>query len=294
MDARAARWLTEVLGSGFAPVGSLSFGITSQLELVEADGARFVLRRYTDRELAAQHPGPVDDEVRALEAARDVLGDLVPRPVAWDSSGRDAGAPALVMTYLPGTAHIHGLDPVRLVEPLTRLHAAPLPSRLPAYRSWLPSAGARVPEWSTRPAVWARLVELTAAPEPPGAESFLHRDFHPGNLLWRDGRLSGIVDWACACRGPRAVDLAHTRCNLALVDGVEAAERFLLEYVRTNPSYRHEPWWDAAELLTWTDDFSGVLAFNAFGAELDVPLLRARADGFAALVDSQIHGRGRR
>ena len=62
------------------------------------------------------------------------------------------------------------------------------------------------------------------------------------------------------------MDLAHTRCNLALVDGVEAAERFLLEYVRANPSYRHDPWWDAAELLTWVDDFSGVLAFNAFGA----------------------------
>ena len=64
MDTRVARWLTEVLGSGFVPVRSLSFGITSELELVEADGARFVLRRYTDRERAAQHPGLVDDEVR--------------------------------------------------------------------------------------------------------------------------------------------------------------------------------------------------------------------------------------
>ena len=88
--------------------------------------------------------------------------------------------------------------------------------------------------------------------------------------------------------GPtKAVDLAHTRCNLALVDGVEAAERFLLEYVRANPSYRHDPWWDAAELLTWVDDFSGVLAFNAFGAALDVALLRARADDYADAVSRQ-------
>ena len=120
---------------------------------------------------------------------------------------------------------------------------------------------------------------------------FLHRDFHPGNLLWQDGQLSGIVDWASACRGPRGVDLAHTRCNLALVDGVEAAERFLLEYVRANPSYRHDPWWDAAELLTWVDDFSGVLAFNAFGAALDVALLRARADDYADAVSRQVTAR---
>jgi len=288
VDALVARWLTEVLGPGFVPVRSLSFGITSELELVEADGAPFVLRRYTDRERAAQHPGLVDDEVRALEAARDVLGDLVPRPVAWDPSGAETGVPALLMTYLPGTAQIHGLDPVALVEPLTRLHTAPLSSRLPSYRSWLWHADARVPEWSVRPEAWARLVERTTAPEPPGTVRFLHRDFHPGNLLWQNGRLSGIVDWASACRGPRGVDLAHTRCNLALVDGVEAAERFLLEYVRANPSYRHDPWWDAAELLTWVDDFAGVLAFNAFGAALDVVLLRSRADDYADTVSRQV------
>ena len=62
------------------------------------------------------------------------------------------------------------------------------------------------------------------------------------------------------------MDLAHTRCDLALVDGARGSQQFLLEYVRANPSYRHDPWWDAAELLTWVDDFSGVLAFNAFGA----------------------------
>jgi aminoglycoside phosphotransferase (APT) family kinase protein len=287
VDARAARWLTEVLGPGCAPVGSLSFGISSELELVEADGARFVLRRYTDGERVAHEPGLVDDEVRALEAARDVLGDVVPKPVAWDPSGADAGVPALLMTYLRGTAHIHGLDPVRLAEPLTRLHAAPLPSGLPAYRSWLRAADVRVPEWSARPEAWARLVERTTAPEPPGAVRFLHRDFHPGNLLWQEGQLSGIVDWANACQGPRGVDLAHTRCNLALVDGVEAAEQFLLEYVRANPSYRHDPWWDGAELFTWVDDFSGVLAFNAFGAALDVALLRSRADAYADAVSRQ-------
>jgi Ser/Thr protein kinase RdoA (MazF antagonist) len=57
---------------------------------------------------------------------------------------------------------------------------------------------------------------------------FLHRDYHPGNLLWNDGSLSGIVDWAFSCRGPRGVDVAHTRWNLALVDIVAAAARPVL------------------------------------------------------------------
>ncbi len=41
--------------------------------------------------------------------------------------------------------------------------------------------------------------------------------------------MAGIVDCASACHGPTAVDMAHTRCNL-MIDGSEAAERFLLEY----------------------------------------------------------------
>ena len=105
---------------------------------------------------------------------------------------------------------------------------------------------------------------------------FLHRDFHPGNLLWEGGQIRGIVDWAFACQGPVAVDVAHTRCNLMMVDGLEAAERFLVEYKVANHSYEHHSWWDAAELLTWDDEFSGVMAFNAFGAGLDLQLLSSQ------------------
>ena len=64
--------------------------------------------------------------------------------------------------------------------------------------------------------------------------------------------------------------MAHTRCNLALVDGLATAERFLQVYVQANPGYVHDPWWDAVELLPWDDDFSGVMAFNTFGAGLDL------------------------
>ncbi len=287
MDTPALRWLAEVLGSDVTPVRSLSFGITSELDLVETRHERFVLRRYTDLERVAAEPQLIADEVSALVAARQVLGDLVPRPIASDDSGAAAGHPALVMTYLRGAARIHDLNPVLLVEPLTRLHAAVPPSDLPAFRHWFRPAEVRPPAWSAAPDEWKRLIALACEPQPSSPDSFLHRDFHPGNLLWEAGALSGIVDWPLACRGPRGADLAHTRWNLALVDGCPAAERFLLEYVRANPGYRHDPWWDAAELLTHEDGFAGVMAFNAFGAGLDVGLLRARAEDFARLVCEQ-------
>ena len=141
VEARTTDWLTGLLGSPVRVVRSLSFGMTSELELVEGAGELFVLRRYTAGDILERHPGLVADEVRVLRAAHSVLGALVPEPVGFDTAGTDAGLPALVMTYLPGSPVIHGLDPAQLVEPLTELHAAPVPA-LPAFRHWHDSSRA--------------------------------------------------------------------------------------------------------------------------------------------------------
>ncbi len=289
MEAPITSWLSEILGPSFTQVRSLSFGISSELELLRANGELFVLRLYTDADAIARHPGRITNEVSALDAAHSVLGDLVPMPIAFDETGSLAGQPALLMTYLRGAPLIHDLDPVLLVDPLTRLHAAELSTRLPEFHHWFRER-MRIPFWSSSPDAWKRLIELVSTPEPCSPAAFLHRDYHPGNLLWDGGRLAGIVDWAFACHGPTAVDVAHTRCNLMVIDGSEAAERFLLEYTMANPSYAHDPWWDAAELLSWDDEFSGVMAFNAFGAGLNLELLRSHADSFAETICALAEG----
>jgi aminoglycoside phosphotransferase (APT) family kinase protein len=43
----------------------------------------------------------------------------------------------------------------------------------------------------------------------------VHMDFHPGNILVHDGRISGIVDWDGAGRGDRHLDLVTLRFDLA-------------------------------------------------------------------------------
>jgi len=98
------------------------------------------------------------------------------------------------------------------------------------------------------------------------------------------GELVGIVDWPVACCGPRGIDLAHTRGNLALVDGADAADAFLKAYVDLVPEYEHHPWWDVADLFSFDDDFRGVIAFNAFGAQFDLDLVRSRADDWAQVL----------
>ncbi|MBT0771301.1 aminoglycoside phosphotransferase family protein [Kineosporia sp. J2-2] len=54
-----------------------------------------------------------------------------------------------------------------------------------------------------------RIVAVTPASEP--GHDVVHLDFHPGNLLARDGTVTGLVDWDGAGRGHRGLDLVTLR-----------------------------------------------------------------------------------
>ena len=41
--------------------------------------------------------------------------------------------------------------------------------------------------------------------------------------------ISGVIDWANVCVGPIEVDVSRCRVNIALVAGLEGADRFLTE-----------------------------------------------------------------
>jgi aminoglycoside phosphotransferase (APT) family kinase protein len=285
MDEVVRSWVLDVLHAReLKDLQSLTFGISSTLRLLEVDGRRLVLRQYEKDGVIDELPNLVEHEVNALKAARSVLGDLIPEPMAFDVAGARAGRPTLLMTYLPGQPVIHELDPRKLASPLALLHQATWPNALPSYRPWFTPEKVAIPAWTTNPEAWSTLVDAIGGPQPEASEVFLHRDYHPGNLLWSAGTLSGVVDWASSCHGPQGVDVAHTRWNLALVDGVVAADQFLSAYRDLEPAYSHHPWWDIAELFSTDEGFAGIMAFNAFGVHLTLELLHSRSDGWAAAL----------
>ena len=49
---------------------------------------------------------------------------------------------------------------------------------------------------------------LAQVPGPAGPKVWVHGDLHPRNLVVRDGRMSGLIDWGDLHAGDRAVDLA--------------------------------------------------------------------------------------
>jgi aminoglycoside phosphotransferase (APT) family kinase protein len=258
---QALAWASGHLGGPVVSVRALRGGMSSAVHLLtvrDHSGHRrqAVLRRYVRPEDAGQDPDAAGREARALRIVRQAG---VPTPVllAADPAGTGAGVPAVLMSRLPGRVDWWPSDMERwlrrLAGLLPHIHAAPLPPA-GALRPFAPypQAGYRPPGWARYPQVWERAAEISHGPPPRLPEVLLHRDFHPGNVLWRQGTVSGVVDWQGACTGPAAADVAHCRVNL-LTFGTETAERFTAFWQQAAGAAYH-PWGDVVTIIGFLDD----------------------------------------
>ena len=100
--------------------------------------------------------------------------------------------------------------------------------------------------------MWERAAEISDARPPGLPEVLMHRDFHPGNVLWRRGQVSGVVDWQGACTGPAVADVAHCRVNL-LTFGTGAAER-LTGLWKSISGTAYHPWANIVTIIAFLDD----------------------------------------
>ena len=193
---------------------------TSEVIGLRVGARQLVLRWYPDRGFLDLEPHAIEREVAALTALED---SLVPAPGLVAAS---LLAPAAVlMTRVPGRFHLESPDAGALRAMLAQIHACdPGPLAPWAYRGYHEDQVLRRPGWWRGAGSWERAVVQTETARPTGPAVFVHRDFHPGNLLWSDSAISGIVDWVNACVGPAGVDLGHLRVNLAILGGVEAAD----------------------------------------------------------------------
>ena len=194
-----------------------------------------VVRRWV-RPDAPPDPGVVENESATLTLLSGATEVIAPLLVAADASGSAADVPAVVMTRLPGhddlapsdlDAYLDGL-----VDALHAIHAVPVPPdiELETYRPWGLERLTEPPPWTRQRSVWQRAISIARGPIPAYTTVFCHRDYHPGNVLWHNGRVSGVVDWTHACRGPAAADVSHCRANLTLLFGLDVADDFGRRY----------------------------------------------------------------
>ena len=102
---------------------------------------------------------------------------------------------------------------------------------------------------SIDPAIQQRLMREVSdigplAPRNPNC--LLHGDFWPGNLLWNNGQLVGIIDWEDAAIGDPLADLAKCRLEFLGAFGQLAVINFTDCYLPKTPAIdpTDVPFWD--------------------------------------------------
>lgn len=294
------RWVERSVGPGAAVEAftKLAGATSSTLHALRVNhhGRQFelVLRRFVDAEWLEVEPDLARHEAAALEKA-GLAGVPVPLLVAFDEGGEECGSPATLMTRLPGAvelrpddfdAWLHGL--AEALAPFHEIEAEEFPW---SYYPYTDVQSLEVPAWSRVPALWQKAVEVVNGPRPASRECFIHRDYHPANVLWSGGRVSGVVDWVNACRGAAGVDVAWCRHNLARMYGVSAADRFLDAYQRlAGPRFAYEPFWDLITVVELLPGPPGVYeGWPAFGlTRLDEETIRARVDEYVSSLVARL------
>lgn len=298
----ALRWVARAVGAGatiesVAPLVGATSSLLHSID-VRRNGRRFgvALRRFVNAEWLAEEPDLARHEAASLMLAARAGGTPTPELIAFDESGAECGAPATLMTRLVGRVALApenlGLWLRRLAEAILPFHALDAGDFSWSYFPYIKHlASHNPPRWSVWPEQWARAIEIASGPRPPARVCFIHRDYHPNNVLWQDERVSGVVDWVNACRGAPNFDVAWCRLNLAQLCGVAEADKFLRAYeTLAGAEFVYHPYWDLIALVEILPGPPAVYeGWAAFGVRhLDAGLMRERLDDYLSSLIARV------
>lgn len=226
-------WVAKQLPEG-RTVGKSAFltgGWSAQLRrLTLDDGTELALRTFVKPFFRRHAPGLLAREAEILTLLAEQEGVPAAELIGLDATGEHCDHPSLLMSVLPGRVRVDeeelGPRVDLLAGQLARIHRIVPWERPRAYQAWTSPAAV--------PAGWERAVDVIRREPPPYEGCFLHRDFHPGNVLFTGSgaglRVSGVVDWVETSWGPADLDVAHCSTALALLYGPEYGLGFRERY----------------------------------------------------------------
>ena len=252
--------------------GGVSAQVTA-LEIEQPDGQtkQMIVRQHGAVDL--QHnPQIAADEFRLLQLTRSA-GLATPAPYYVDQSGDIFPTPYVVIEYVEGTTEF-ALDGVADYIPqfathLARIHAvdcsnldlAFLPKQAQKYTKKVSERPEKV-DVSIDEGRIRDVLESAGRLSQHNADSLLHGDFWPGNILWKDGRLVAVIDWEDAAFGDPLADVANSRLEILWAFGIDAMHRFTQHYRSlTAIDFTSLPIWDlfaalrpAFKIAEWASD----------------------------------------
>jgi aminoglycoside phosphotransferase (APT) family kinase protein len=247
----ALEWVERETGCRVLTQRPLEGGTSAAIHRLVLDGCDDVVLQRFVLDWISEEPWAVSNEVAVLGLLADA-GVPSPLVVAADPDGSLTGVPTVLMTALPGRVVWDPPDVDdwlrSLVDTMIAIQKTPTSGTL---REWYPYAPEGVPPPSTRHRwAWERAISVYTGDQPASDVVFVHRDFHPGNVLWECGRVSGVVDWVSSCVGPPEEDVAHCRVNLAGRHGQPIADRFLDLWLQSTGRTEYDPYWDLVDAVS--------------------------------------------
>jgi aminoglycoside phosphotransferase (APT) family kinase protein len=185
------------------------------------------------------------------------LGLGSPRPLLFDDSGTIFPDPYFVTEYIVGEPRHEvagGVDrAAKMAQRLALIHSCPpldnLPDRSENYNRLVSKRPEKLNQELLEPLVRDALDAVWPLP-PPKRASLIHGDFWPGNVLWQDGEITGVIDWEEAGIGDLLYDLAISRLDTFWAYGEEAMQAVTARYLeRTGCDLSQLPYWDLVVAL---------------------------------------------
>lgn len=217
------------------PLRQLAGGLDNLVVRIGDDLVARLPRHEDGARLAAHEQRWLADATRALPVE-------VPAVVVRGRPARHFPWPWSVCRWVPGeTALRAGPDDRSTVDVLAELLPAlwrPAPAGAPgnpwrgvplAAREQLHRAALVELGHPDADRLVAELHALAAVPPWQGPPVWVHGDLHPGNVVVRDGRLVGVIDWGDVHAGDPAVDLAAAWMLLGAPGLGELRERLALD-----------------------------------------------------------------
>jgi hypothetical protein len=246
---RVRAWAQEQLKSEIIAIKPVGGGRTDTISAVHLRHGERVILRYVSME----RWGEIGRQHVVCEALGSRLMEgsslPVPRLIASDPDGSGTGDYANLTTWLPGQVRLGplGLDAIdELAKIAVIIHGTPVDDdhRPRPYEFWTPD-DLEVPSWTSRPELWQRAIDIFNQGPPPTHQGLVHRDFHPGNILWEGDRITGL-------------DVMHSRANFVMLHDFDSADAFSDAYrwhggVLDN-DHDAEVFWAVSDILGFLPD----------------------------------------
>lgn len=247
--------------------GGISAQVTA-LEIERPDGQtkKMIVRQHGEVDLK-HNPYIAADEFKLLRLLQSV-GLATPTPYYLDQSGEIFSTPYIVIEYIEGKpefalSHVPDLI-LQFATQLSRIHAVDcsrlavsfLPTAEKRYAEMLRERPTHVDESSDERHIRDAFEAVWPLPQ-RNTSVLLHGDYWPGNILWQDGQLVGIIDWEDAQLGDPLADVANSRLEILWAFGLDAMQSFTQQYQSmTVIDFTNLPYWDLCAALRPASTFA--------------------------------------